>query len=431
MNITVVGTGYVGLVTGVGLADRGHYVTCVDIDQQKIDNLNNGISPIYESGLDELIAKNVQENKLFFTTNLAEAMNESSVIFIGVGTPQGEDGSANLSYVYKVAEDIGKNLKHYSIIINKSTVPVGTAKRVAEIISSFYTGEFDVVSNPEFLREGLAISDFMFPDRIVIGTDSEKAKAIIEEVYADFDCPKIYTNPESSELIKYASNAFLATKISFINEISGICEMVGADVKDVARGMGLDHRIGEKFLEAGLGYGGSCFPKDTRALHHIANTNGYDFRILKSVIEVNNNQRKVLIEKIKRIFPDLRGKKIAIWGLAFKPDTDDVRESPAIDLIQWLHGQGARVSAYDPVATNNAKKYLPDTINFYDCPYETAQDNSAVIIVTDWKHFKEIDKNKLKSVMAENYIIDGRNIFDPKEMKELGFIYEGIGRRNY
>lgn len=431
MNITVVGTGYVGLVTGVGLSDHGHKVTCIDIDKEKINKLKKGISPIYEPGLDELMEKNIKAGRLFFSADLAFAMEDSEVIFIGVGTPQGEGGAADLSYVYAVAREIGKNINKYSVIINKSTVPVGTAKKVAAIIKENYSGDFDVVSNPEFLREGVAVADVMNPDRIVIGVESEKARAILEEVYKDFNCPKVFVGPESSEMIKYASNAFLATKISFINEISGVCEAVGADVKEVAYGMGLDKRIGDKFLEAGLGYGGSCFPKDTRALHHIADNNGYELRILKSVIDVNNNQRKILIEKIQKHFPDLRGKQITVWGLAFKPDTDDVRESPALDLIKWLHGQGAKVVAHDPVAIENAKIHLPDSIDFHDSLYGAARGSHAIVIVTDWKNFKEADKNKLKEDMEDYYIIDGRNIYDPKEMKELGFIYEGIGRRSY
>ena len=429
MKIAVIGTGYVGLVQGVGLAEKGHEVVCVDIDKEKIEKLKQGISPIYEPGLDELIEKNIKAKQLSFSTDLASSINGAKAIFIGVGTPQGEGGAADLSYVYTVAREIGESMKEYSVIINKSTVPVGSAKKVADIIKENYDNEFDVVSNPEFLREGMAVSDVMNPDRVVIGTNSKTAKKIMEEIYKDFDCPKVFVTPESAELIKYASNAFLATKISFINEIAGICERVGADVKEVSEGMGLDKRIGDKFLEAGLGYGGSCFPKDTWALHQIANLNNYEFKILKSVIEVNNNQKRLIREKIKKTFPDMRGKIFAVWGLAFKPDTDDVRESPAINLIRWLIGRGVKVRACDPIAIENAKSHLPHEVEYFDSPYDAASGADAVVVITDWNHFKEIDKNLLKEVLGEHNIFDGRNIFDPREMKELGFNYHGIGRR--
>lgn len=429
MKITVIGTGYVGLVQGVGMAEKGHKVFCVDIDKEKIKKMQKGKSPIFEQGLEKMMQKNIKAKQLFFTTNLAKAIKNAEVIFIAVGTPQGENGKADLSQIYKSAGDIGKLLDHYVIIVNKSTVPVGTAEKVEEIIKKQYNKNIDVVSNPEFLQEGVAVSNFFNPDRIVIGAETKKAKNIMAEVYKDFDCPKIFVSRESSEMIKYASNAFLATKISFINEIAGICERVNADVKEVAQGMGADARIGNKFLEAGLGYGGSCFPKDTRALHQIADLNGYEFRILKSVIDVNNNQRKILLEKIKKIFPDLKGKIITVWGLSFKPNTDDVRESQAIDLISWLHGQGAKVRVSDPVSINNAKKYLPDEIEFFSCPYKASEKSNAIIIVTDWEHFKKIDKQKIKKVLTDYNIIDGRNIFCPKEMSRLGFKYEGIGRK--
>ncbi len=428
MKITVIGTGYVGLVQGVGLAEKGHQVVCVDIDKEKIKKMQQGISPIYEVGLETLMQKNIKKKRLLFTHNLNIGLKKAQVIFIAVGTPQGENGQADLSQVYKVAEDIGKNLSHYAVIANKSTVPVGTSRKVKKIIERFYKGEVDVVSNPEFLREGKAVKDFLNPDRIVVGTVSKKAKNIMEEVYKSFKCPKLFVSPKSAEMIKYASNAFLATKISFINEIAGICERVGADVKEVAYGMGLDSRIGDKFLEAGIGYGGSCFPKDTRALNQIANLNNYEFKILKAVIEVNNNQKKFLQEKIKKTFPDLRGVVLAVWGLSFKPDTDDIRESPAINLIQWLKGQGAYVRAHDPIAIENAKKILPSEISFFSSPYEAAQGAEGVVIVTDWKEYKEINKNLLKEKLKNYHIFDGRNIFNIWEMEKLGFIYKGIGR---
>lgn len=428
MQITIIGSGYVGLVSGACIANYGHCVTCVDIDKEKIKKLKRGESPFYEPGLDELLKKNIEAGNLFFSDDLAKTIKNSEVIFIAVGTPQGEQGMANLSYVYEVAKNIGKYLDHYAVIVNKSTVPVGTAKRVRDIISRSYNGDFAVASNPEFLREGSAIKDFMFPDRIVIGTDSKKAENIIKKLYQNFNCPKIFVNQESSEMIKYAANAFLATKISFINEIAGICELINADIKDVAYGAGLDPRIGDKFLEAGLGYGGSCFPKDSRALYQIAKTNGYEFKILKSVIEVNNNQKKKFIEKIKNIFPDLRNKVITIWGISFKPNTDDIRESPALELISYLHGAGAKVKACDPIAIKNAKTILPKEIEFHTCPYEAAKNSDAVAIITEWDHFKKIDKKQLKNIMAGSHIFDGRNIFEPAEMKKIGFSYYGIGR---
>lgn len=430
MQITIIGAGYVGLVSGACLADIGNRVICVDIDKKKINKLRRGKSPIYEPKLDELLRKNIKIGNLFFSDDLAEAIKDAEIIFIAVGTPQGEQGMADLSYVYEVAKNIGKCLDHYAVIVNKSTVPIGTAKNVRDIISRYYKNDFAVASNPEFLREGSAIKDFMFPDRIVIGTDSKKAENIIKKLYQNFNCPKIFVNQESSEMIKYAANAFLATKISFINEIAGVCERINADIKDVAYGAGLDPRIGDKFLEAGLGYGGSCFPKDSRALYQIAKINGYEFKILKSVIEVNNNQKKIFIEKIKNVFHDLRGKTIAVWGLAFKPNTDDIRESPAMELIHYLLGAGVKIKACDPVAIKNAKTVLPKEIGFYACPYEAASNSDAVVVITDWDHFKKIDKKQLKSIMAGSHIFDGRNIFEPAEMKKIGFLYYGIGRTN-
>lgn len=428
MKIIVVGTGYVGLVTGACLAERGHEITCIDIDEKKIEKLNQGICPIHEPNLPELLKKNLKAKRLFFSNNLPPAIKKAEVIFVAVGTPAKENGEADLSYVEKAMEEIGRSLGSYAVIANKSTVPVGTAKRAKKIIKKYYQNEFDIVSNPEFLRQGSAVKDFFEPDRIVIGTDARRAKEIMEKLYQNFDCPKIFTNIESAEMIKYASNAFLATKISFINEIAGICEKVGADVKEVARGMGLDPRIGNKFLEAGLGYGGSCFPKDTRALYQIAGVNGYDFRILKAVIEVNNYQRKYLIEKIEKAVGEVKDKTIGIWGLAFKPNTDDIRESAAIEVIRHLIGKGANVKVYDPVAMERAKEVLDGDIIYHNDPYDVARDSHAIVIITDWQHFKEIDKARLKELLIAPHIIDGRNIYDVEEMRRLGFNYQSIGR---
>lgn len=428
MKILIIGTGYVGLVTGACLADKGHQVTCFDIDEIKIKKLKQGISPIHEPGLPELLEKNIGAKKISFEANISPVIKGAEIVFIAVGTPAKENGEADLSYVEKALEDVGLNLDHYVVIVNKSTVPVGTAKRAKKIIKKYYSGEFDIVSNPEFLRQGSAVKDFIFPDRIVVGTDSEKAKKIISELYKDFSCPKVFTNLESAEMIKYASNAFLATKISFINEIAGVCEKVGADVKEVARGMGLDPRIGNKFLEAGLGYGGSCFPKDTRALYQMAGVNGYDFRILKAVIEVNNYQRKSLIEKIELAVGEFKNKTIGIWGLAFKPNTDDIRESAAIEVIQHLIGKGANIKVHDPVAMPRAREILDGDIVYHENPYEVARDAHAIVIITDWQSFKEIDKEQLKKLLHEPNIIDGRNIYEVEEMKRLGFNYWSIGR---
>lgn len=430
MKILIIGTGYVGLVTGACLAEKNHQVACVDIDEKKIEKLNSGFCPIHEPGLPELLGKNLAVKKLSFSGTLQPAIKEAEIIFIAVGTPAKENGEADLSYAEKALEDIGRNLDHYAVIVNKSTVPVGTAKKARKILKRYYQGEFSIVSNPEFLRQGSAVKNFLMPDRIVIGADSSHSKKIMEKLYQDFDCPKVFTNLESAEMIKYASNAFLATKISFINEIAGVCEKVGADVKEVARGMGLDPRIGNKFLEAGLGYGGSCFPKDTRALYQMAGVNGYDFRILKAVIEVNNYQRKCLIEKIERAVGDVKDKTIGIWGLAFKPDTDDIRESAAIEVIQYLIGKRANIKVHDPAAMERAKAVLDGDIAYCDDPYEVARDTHAVVIITDWQHFKEIDKERLKKLLLEPNIIDGRNIYEVEEMKRLGFNYLSVGRSN-
>lgn len=435
MNITVVGTGYVGLVLGTCLANLGNTIICVDVDESKINKLKNGIIPIYEPSLKDLVERNTKEERLFFTTSIKEGVERSDVIFIAVGTPQGHDGKADLRYVDQVAADIGKYMDAYKVIVNKSTVPVGTADRVKEIIKKNQKSktEFDVVSNPEFLREGCSIKDFQVPDRVVIGVDSEKAKDTMLKIYKPIertDHPILITTPKSSELIKYASNAFLATKISFINEIANLCEKVGADVKDVARGMGLDKRIGPRFLQAGVGYGGSCFPKDVRALMTTGYEHGYDFRIINSADEVNQEQKRSLIPKLQKLVPDLKGKNIALWGLAFKPKTDDIREAPSLIIIEELQEAEAKIKAFDPVAEENTKK-ITKNIEFCKNPYETAKDCDALIIITEWDEFRNLDKKKLKDSLKHPNIIDGRNIYDPKEMKELGFNYIGVGRGTY
>jgi UDPglucose 6-dehydrogenase len=432
MDVCVVGTGDGGLVLGTCLSNLGNSVVCVDVDKEKIVNLKNGIIPIFEPGLKELVDINVREERLFFTTSLEEGVDKSDVIFIAVGTPQGHDGKADLSFVDQVAENIGKCIKSYKVIVNKSTVPVGTADRVRDIIRKNLKKkvEFDVVSNPEFLREGCAIKDFQVPDRTVIGVDSERAKNIMLELYRPVERtghPVLVTDPRSAELIKYASNAFLATKISFINEVANLCEKVGADIKVVAKGMGLDERIGPRFLQAGVGYGGACFPKDTRALRVMGFEAGYDFRIIAAVDEVNEEQKRSLVPKIKSLVPDLKGKTIAVWGLDFKPKTDDIREAPSLIIIDELQELGANIKAFDPVAEENAKKVTKDVV-FCRNPYDTVKGCDCLVVVTEWDEFRNLDKNKIKDLLKSPNVVDGRNVYDPKEMKVLGFNYIGVGR---
>lgn len=430
MNITVVGTGYVGLVTGTCLSDIGHNVTCVDVDESKIKMLRSGKSPIYEEGIEAIIEKNIHAERLHFTTSLKDVLPKSEVVIIAVGTPSDKEGKADLQYVKAVATEIGQHLDHEIIVVDKSTVPVGTAQMVEGIIKKQYNGSVEVVSCPEFLREGTAVADFFQPDRIVVGTRTKKAADIMNNVFEPIKCPKVNTTVESAEMIKYASNAFLATKISFINEIANICERVGADIEEVAYGMGLDSRIGKKFLRAGLGYGGSCFPKDVRALSQIAGTNGYDFQLLKGVIAVNNDQRKFLVQKIDKALGGIHGKKVAILGLAFKDNTDDVRESAALDIIPMLQKAGVEsIDAYDPEATENALKVV-SSINTYTDPYAMIEGNDIVVIATEWREFKNLDWKKIKSLMKQPIVIDGRNLLDKKYMEDLGFTYTGIGRTN-
>lgn len=428
MNIAVVGTGYVGLVTGACLAKIGHNVSCIDIDKNKISRLKKGIIPIYEPGLDKVVKEVVKKNKLIFETSLKKVLPEAQAVFIAVGTPAKKDGKADLQFVYQVAKEIGENIKKYKVIINKSTVPVGTAQDVKNIISKFYKGNFAVVSNPEFLKEGFALEDFMKPDRVVIGFDDKKAKKIMSEIYKPIRTKKVFTSIESAEMIKYASNAFLATKISFINEIANLCEKVKANINEVSHGMGLDKRIGKSFLSAGIGYGGSCFPKDTSALNQIAGTKGYDFKLLKAVIEVNSKQRQSVIDKLEQIFGNLKNKRIAVLGLAFKNNTDDVRESAAIDIIRMLTGVGARIKAYDPKANDNAKEILNSGVKIVNNPYDAIKRADALVIATEWPEFANLNFHKIKSLLKKPIIIDGRNLLNPVIIKNLGFQYFGIGR---
>lgn len=428
MNISVIGTGYVGLVTGTCLAETGHHVTCVDISQEKIDRLKQGIIPIYEPGLESLVHTNNQVGRLEFTTELSKAIPTSDVIIIAVGTPSAPDGTADLQYVFAAAEGIAKQLNHYAVIVTKSTVPVGTGKQVEAVIKQHYSGEFDYASCPEFLREGCAVDDFFSPDRVVIGVRTERASDVMNDVFKAIRGQKVTTTVESAELIKYASNAFLATKISFINEIAQVCERMGADIEEVAYGVGLDHRIGPKFLKAGIGWGGSCFPKDVSALDQMAGASGYDFRLLKSVIEVNRNQRRHFIDRVRENLGDMSGKTIGVLGLAFKDNTDDIRESAAIDVIQQLVDAGAKVKAFDYQATAVAKQALPAHVEFMDEPYGVAAGVEALLVVTEWKEFKELDWVKIKGLMHKPVVFDGRNLLKPQTMLELGFHYYSIGR---
>ena len=432
MKITCIGTGYVGLVTGTCFADLGNEVICLDIDKEKVEKLNQGISPIYEPGLQELILRNKKEERLKFTTDKKSAIQHADIIFICVGTPQKHNGDADLEAVWSVAKDIASYIEKYTIIINKSTVPVGTGERVKKIILENNPNKipFDVVSNPEFLKEGAAIKDFQNPDRVVIGTESVKAKEILEKLYAPvtrIGKPLVFTDIKSAELIKYASNAMLATRISFMNELSHLCESVGADVKEVAKGMGLDSRIGTRFLQAGAGYGGSCFPKDVRALAHSLEKEGATSVLLMAVDYINERQKRSIVPKLKKFLPDLKGKTIALWGLAFKPRTDDMREAPSLSIIEQLQEEYAKIQAFDPESMENTKK-ITKGITFTKNPYEALENADALIIVTEWDEFRQPDFTKIKKLLKNPIIIDTRNIYDPKEIKALGFQYSCIGR---
>ncbi|SDE29126.1 UDP-glucose dehydrogenase [Dyadobacter soli] len=432
MKIAVVGTGYVGLVTGTCFAETGNQVTCVDIDVRKVERLQKGEIPIYEPGLDVLFDRNVAEGRLLFTTSLAEGIKDAQVIFLALPTPPGEDGSADLKYILGVANDLGPILDQYAVIIDKSTVPVGTAEKVHAAIAKNAKVDFDVVSNPEFLREGVAVEDFMKPDRVVVGTTSEKAKKVMEKLYAPLvrqGNPVIFMDERSAEMTKYAANSFLAMKITFMNEIANLCEKVGANVDDIRRGIGTDSRIGKRFLFAGIGYGGSCFPKDVQALAKTSKDYDYDFRILKSVMDVNYDQKKKLLPMVENYFAsDLKGKTIAVWGLAFKPYTDDIREAPALENIEALLAAGAKVVAYDPEAMTNVKGILGDKITFTHTPYAALDDADALMIFTEWPQFRTPEFEKMGKLLKNKVVFDGRNLYELDQMREMGYTYYSIGR---
>jgi UDPglucose 6-dehydrogenase len=432
MNICMVGTGYVGLVTGTCFAEFGNHVACIDNDLDKIDRLNKGIIPIYEPGLDVMVARNVKENRLSFGSDLHKAVQQSLVVFIAVGTPPKKDGSADLSYVQEAAKQIGQSMNGFKVIVNKSTVPVGSVRWIAGIIkeNAPQGANFAVVSNPEFLREGSAIEDFMRPDRVVIGSDSPEAIAIMKDLYDPLyliETPFVITNPESSELIKYASNAFLATKISFINEIANLCDKVGADVHHVAKGMGLDRRIGPKFLHPGPGFGGSCFPKDTSALAQIGQQYQSPISIVEQVIKVNQQQKESMVRRITEAVGKVKGKTVGILGISFKPNTDDLRDAPALLIIKALQDEGAKIKAFDPAGMENARKTLDEVI-FCQDEYQVAEGSDAVVIVTEWNQFRSLDLERIKTSMHQPILIDLRNIYEPAKMKQLGFSYTCIGR---
>lgn len=434
MKITVVGTGYVGLVTGTCLAENGNDVICVDIDEKKVERMKNGEIPIYEPQLDVLFDRNIEAGRLNFTTSLHEGLDHGEIIFLALPTPEGEDGSADLKYVLGVAEDIGKYITDYKVIVDKSTVPVGTAEKVEKTIAKFCSSEFDVVSNPEFLREGYAVEDFLKPERIVIGTSSKKAEDLMHRLYKPFvrsGNPIIFMDEKSAELTKYASNSFLATKITFMNEIANYCQIVGADVDKVRIGMGTDSRIGKRFLFPGIGYGGSCFPKDVKALHKSGQDVNHQFKILDAVVQVNEAQKTILFPEMKNHFMgDLKGKKIGIWGLSFKPETDDIREAPSLYMIDKLTEAGAEVKAFDPEAMPNVKAKIGDQISYCEGMYEASKDVDALLICTEWSIFRTPDFKKLKAEMKSPVIFDGRNLYEIDEMTEAGFRYSSIGRKH-
>lgn len=433
MRIAVVGTGYVGLVTGTCFSETGNKVTCIDIDQSKVNKLSGGEITIYEPGLEKIFLRNLKEGRLKFTTNLAEGVKDAEIVFLALPTPPGEGGAADLRYVLGVAKDLGKILTDYKVIVDKSTVPVGTAEKVYAAVAENFKGEFDVVSNPEFLREGVAVDDFMKPDRVVVGTRSDRAKKVMSDLYAPFvrqGNPVIFMDEKSAELTKYAANSFLATKISFMNEIAQLCERLGADVDMVRRGIGSDDRIGKRFLFPGIGYGGSCFPKDVQALIMSAEEVDYDFKILKSVEAVNDAQKLHLMPKILKYFNgDIKGKHFALWGLAFKPNTDDIREAPALYLIDALTELGATVTAFDPEAMPNVKKTIGDKIHYAENQYKALENADALIIATEWSEFRTPDFEQINSILKGKSIFDGRNLFDVKFITDMGYHYESVGRK--
>jgi UDPglucose 6-dehydrogenase len=428
-NIAVIGVGYVGLVTGVCLSDLGNRVVCVDIDEEKIERLKEGEMPIYEPGLDDLVERNVRAGRLSFTTSYAEGLEEADFVFIAVGTPEGVDGEADLRYVRMAARSIAEEMDHPLVIVNKATVPVGTGDWVADLIRQYRNGDIDfsVVSNPEFLREGSAISDFLEPDRVVLGSLNREAAEKVAQLYLPLRTTIMITDLRTAEMIKYASNAFLATRISFINEMANICEALGADVKEVATGMGYDNRIGHGYLDAGVGYGGSCFPKDVKALTYMAEIKGRHPQLLRAVMDINDDQRRQVVRKLDQALGGLRGKTVGLLGLAFKPNTDDMREAPAVYVARMLQSAGAEVRGYDPVANGVAKRQLPE-VDLSDNAYDLAAGCHALVVVTDWNEFKNLDLKRIRDSMTGDVIIDGRNIYEPEEMKSLGFYYRGIGR---
>lgn len=438
MNIAVVGTGYVGLVTGTCLAETGNNVVCVDINEEKIRKMQAGIVPIYEPHLDVLFERNIKQGRLTFTTNLAEAIEKAKIIFLALPTPPGEDGSADLSYILGVAKDLGGLIKDYKVIVDKSTVPVGTAEKVSEAITKHLPADkntsdlFDVVSNPEFLREGFAVDDFMKPDRVVIGASADRARKIMEELYRPYvrqGNPIIFMDERSAELTKYAANAFLATKITFMNEIANLCEKLGADVDAIRIGIGSDARIGKRFLFPGIGYGGSCFPKDVQALAKSASEVNYDFKILDAVMDINDKQKTIIVPKVKKYFKNnLKGKKIALWGLAFKPDTDDIREAPALYIIAELIKEGVTITAYDPEAMNNVRNLIGDKIAYALDEYGALRDADALLIATEWSVFRTPDFEKMASLLKNKVVFDGRNLYGIQQMKDQGYSYFSIGR---
>ena len=433
MKISVFGAGYVGLVTGTCLSELGNNVIIVDIDKKRVDNLNEGIIPIYEPGLSEMIKSNVKENRLNFTLDAKDAIQNSDVVFIAVGTPDRGDGKTDLSYVLGVAKTIGQNINSYKVVIDKSTVPVGTGDLVKQEIKDNMEGdfEFDIVSNPEFLKEGSALRDFMAPDRVVIGCETEKAKEILNELYSGVirvDRPIFFTDVKSAEIIKYSSNAMLACRISFMNQLSHLSELVGADIKDIATGMGMDKRIGSRFLQAGVGYGGSCFPKDVKSLANTMKEKGLDASLMDCIDEVNEIQKISILPKIKSLISDFNNKKIGVWGLAFKPKTDDMREAPSIPIINQLIEWGANISAFDPKAQENSKELLKGDIDFVEDPMDCVKDAEALIVLTEWDEFRNPNWDKIKTLMSGKLIVDGRNIYTPKTLKEKGFDFIGVGR---
>lgn len=433
MKIAVIGTGYVGLVTGTCLAETGNDVICVDINEAKVKQMQAGEVPIYEPGLDLLFHRNIEQERLTFTTNLADAVKEAQIIFMALPTPPGGDGAADLSYILGAAKDISKLITEYKVIVNKSTVPVGTADKVKAVFAENTSIDVDVVSNPEFLREGVAVDDFMKPDRVVLGTKSERAKKLMAELYGPYvrqGNPILFMDERSSELTKYAANSFLATKITFMNEVANLCELVGADVDAVRRGIGSDDRIGKRFLFPGVGYGGSCFPKDVQALVKSSDDYAYDFQILRSVMEVNERQKTILVDKVLKYYKgDIKGKHFALWGLAFKPETDDIREAPALYIIDALVKNGATVTVFDPEAMGNVKNIIGDQVNYAKNQYEALENADALLIATEWSVFRNPDFEKIESILKNKVVFDGRNLYDLQKMIDLGYYYNSIGRK--